>query len=345
MIALDHADAREYLVNLGADHRGALKRLSCPLLDAAAQHLHRQDEQREAYGDQAERRQHVVRGGKPDDESYRHEYLERRQRHLGEDGGEDDLDLMGIAKDAGEHLSHVHAPEELHVLPLHMLEHLLPKIGHRVRARPAQTVVVEIHETQAHQRHERYDHAYDEHQRPAHAALVVLKPDAQPRRPFFYLWIPGRQLGISLDLLFDRVSGPVSGRRGRSLTLLLRGLLDHLGLPGSLDLLNPHVVRLDMLQRRLHDLEERHERAGRGHAADDADGQAQPVLLRVFPHPGVSLAYRIVAIEEFLAVLDLAPGLLHWTSCLLSIGHRQPPRTLNLRFRSQSTHQAPDRRI
>ena len=205
MIALHDSDTCEYLVYLGADHGGALERLPRPLLDLAAKHLHRKHEEREPNRDEAQRRHHVVGGREPDDEADRHEYLERGERDLGEDRREDYLDLVWVAEYAREDLAHVNSAEELHVLPLHVLEHFLPQVGHRVRTRPAEAVVVQIHQPKAQKRHDRNYEADDQHQRAGHAALVVLKLNADLRGPLLHLRIPPRQLGVPCYLLLEVV--------------------------------------------------------------------------------------------------------------------------------------------
>ena len=133
MVALYDADARKYLVYLGAYHRRTLKRLPRPFLDFPSKHLHRKDEKRKSNGDETERRQHVIGGREPNDEADRNEYLKRRKRNLRKDRGQDRLYLVRVAENARQDLPHVHTPEELHVLLLHMLEHFLPQVGDRVR--------------------------------------------------------------------------------------------------------------------------------------------------------------------------------------------------------------------
>ena len=76
----------------------------------------------------------MVRGRKPYYETDRDEYLEWGESHFGKNGRKDDLYLVRIAKYAGENLPHVHTAEELHVLALYVLQHLLPQIRHGMRA-------------------------------------------------------------------------------------------------------------------------------------------------------------------------------------------------------------------
>ena len=137
VVALYDADAREYLMYLCAYHRRALERLSRPLLDLSPEHLNWEDEKREPDQDEAEGRKHVIGNREPDDEADRNEYLKRRKSDLRKDCGQDYLYLVRIAVDARQDLPHVHAPEELHVLLLHMLEHFLPQVGDCMRSGPA----------------------------------------------------------------------------------------------------------------------------------------------------------------------------------------------------------------
>ena len=65
------------------------------------------------------------------------------------------------------------------------------------------------------------------------------------------------------------------------------------------------IVGLHMLKRRLHDLEERHERTGRKHAADYAHKQPEPVSSGILPDTPVCFPPRILAVEKLFSVLDL----------------------------------------
>jgi hypothetical protein len=64
------------------------------------------------------------------------------------------------------------------------------------------------------------------------------------------------------------------------------------------------VVALDMLQGRLDDLEERHQRPRRQHPADNACKQPEPVPPRIFPHPSIRLANGIFTVEELFLVFN-----------------------------------------
>jgi hypothetical protein len=61
-----------------------------------------------------------------------------------------------------------------------------------------------------------------------------------------------------------------------------------------------------MLQSRLNNLEERHERTGRQHPADNPDQKSEPILPGIFPNAPVGFPPRIFAIEKLFSVLYLS---------------------------------------
>jgi hypothetical protein len=87
------------------------------------------------------------------------------------------------------------------------------------------------------------------------------------------------------------------------------------------------VVRLDVLEGRLHDLEEWHKGACGQHPADDADKKPELVLAGVFPDAPVRLPRAILAVEELLFVFHLC-HVRYFTIFYVGRVHRTPCRPL-----------------
>ena len=90
-------------------------------------------------------------------------------------------------------LAQVDAPEERQVLLLDVLKQLLPEIGDGVRPRPAETIVVQVHQPKSHQSDDRNNDADQNDERPSDSALLGLKADSASGSPFLDHRVPRRQ--------------------------------------------------------------------------------------------------------------------------------------------------------
>ena len=170
-----------------------------------------------------------------------------------------------------------------------------------MRSRPAKTVMIEIHQQQTQQRHQRNDDTYNQEKRSAHSTFFVLKLNSEFRGEFLQLWIPGRQFGIFRYLFFKLIGRLALGFFCR----VFRGAGSSYGIIGILTnfLCNFRIMTLHVLQRRLDYLKKRDESSCCEHSADDAHNKAELIAPSILPDATVRFADRIRFIEKLFFVL------------------------------------------
>ena len=184
--------------------------------------------------------------------------------------------------------------------------------------------MIEIHQQQTQQRHQRNDDTYNQKKRSAHSTFFVLKLNSEFRGEFLKLWIPGRKLRI-FRYLFFKLVGRLAPGLFRRVFSSIRSLYAFFRICAGF-LCDFRVVTFHMLQRRLNYLKKGNESSRREHSADNANNKAEFIASGILPDATVRFADRIRFIEKLFFIfyshlLSTFYPLFEMSAISFSVGH------------------------